>query len=454
MQPRFKPRSHPDAAPLPYRARLMRSANLLLSAMLLAPAVPALSSTRLGGGPSCVRNPEHPARGRTERVLTPVWRLGDDPDDEIFGEILAACRDAAGNICMLDGTLGEVRVYGPDARPHAGREPGGMARPALIRTLGRIGDGPGEYRRPVAMCLLADGRLAVAQMIPARLVLFDREGRPAGAIEPDASSGSPGRGLMLARTALAVGEGVGLTVMMRESGTRRARAVSILALFDLDGRPRARLLVKERAEEPGDRSRLQEADAWDGLERRWTAAADGTIYAAPEYHGYRIHRFDVTLAETVIARDHRPLARDAHERKRREAFFAALAGPQAGVAIEDLHRDIEQVAIGPDGNVWVLASSGAWRNPPGVLATFDIFDSAGRFIEQTALLGEGDPADDDLWLLGDRLLLVRGQRASREHVREEAGERMRDGVAEHGHAGASGRAGGGSDSLACVCYAL
>jgi hypothetical protein len=51
----------------------------------------------------------------------------------------------------------------------------------LLSTLGRAGDGPGEFRRPFAVIVLSDGRLAVADKIHTRVSLFTPEGEYAGA---------------------------------------------------------------------------------------------------------------------------------------------------------------------------------------------------------------------------------------------------------------------------------
>lgn len=72
----------------------------------------------------------------------------DGPDYGVFGRVTgtAVRRDSA--FVVVDGTANEVRVF--------------AARGDLIDRFGRAGDGPGEFRTPVAMALADDGTIAVA----------------------------------------------------------------------------------------------------------------------------------------------------------------------------------------------------------------------------------------------------------------------------------------------------
>lgn len=74
--------------------------------------------------------------------------------------------DSSGNIYVADAAANRIVVI----------DPGG----ALIRTLGREGQGPGDFQAPSALRVLADGRLAVYDRTNRRLSLYDPEGRLSG----------------------------------------------------------------------------------------------------------------------------------------------------------------------------------------------------------------------------------------------------------------------------------
>jgi hypothetical protein len=59
-----------------------------------------------------------------------------------------------------------------------------------------------------------------------------------------------------------------------------------------------------------------------------------------------------------------------------------------------------------DGSLWVLTSRGERASNESVLATFDVFDSQGRFTHQVTIEAEGDPREDAVLFVGDRLFVV------------------------------------------------
>lgn len=64
-----------------------------------------------------------------------------------FGAVTALGFDSAANLYVLDGQAMQVVVFARDG--------------SHVRTFGRAGDGPGEFRRPSRMAVLRDGRTVV-----------------------------------------------------------------------------------------------------------------------------------------------------------------------------------------------------------------------------------------------------------------------------------------------------
>jgi len=153
----------------PHPARLARSTLFhLIATLLLVPAASAGDSTTVDGVP-LVRNPAVPADGERELLLDELWRRGGWDDEEImFGAIRRAVVADDGTVFLLDGQLAEIKVLSPTGE--------------LQATLGREGDGPGEFRNPTDLCLLPDGTVAVTQMFPGKIVKLTRDGEPAGTI--------------------------------------------------------------------------------------------------------------------------------------------------------------------------------------------------------------------------------------------------------------------------------
>jgi hypothetical protein len=100
------------------------------------------------------------------RRLVPELRIGgmEGGDDYLFGQLNALAVDSAGRIYALDGQVPALRVYGADGR--------------YVRTIGRAGEGPGEYTQPDpnGLAVLPDGRILLHDPGNARITVYSPEG--------------------------------------------------------------------------------------------------------------------------------------------------------------------------------------------------------------------------------------------------------------------------------------
>ncbi|MBP2681470.1 MAG: 6-bladed beta-propeller, partial [Candidatus Krumholzibacteriota bacterium] len=92
-----------------------------------------------------VLNPADP--GSAAVVLTPkeLWRTGGDSDEEdvLFGVVAQITSDDSGNVYALDAQLNQVVIFSPEGK--------------YLRSIGREGEGPGEFQRPSDLFLSPDG---------------------------------------------------------------------------------------------------------------------------------------------------------------------------------------------------------------------------------------------------------------------------------------------------------
>ena len=93
-----------------------------------------------------------------------LYRIGTltGEDWEQFGDVHDVAFDGAGNLHIVDTQSDRVFVVGTDGR--------------LIRDLGGKGDGPGEFGNAVAMAVMADGRVVVADLSRRGYHLFGPDG--------------------------------------------------------------------------------------------------------------------------------------------------------------------------------------------------------------------------------------------------------------------------------------
>jgi hypothetical protein len=379
----------------------MRPIQIGAAALALSLFLPAVSLAASWTGEEVdvdgvthVLNPADPLLPPTEVPLTEMWRLGgySDAPEEFFGVISDIVADEQNHFYVLDAQLSEVRIF----------DQSGM----YLRTIGREGEGPGEFRRPSDLNLMPDGSVSVIQAWPSKMVLLTPDGIPAGNFEiTPRGEGFPG--LSAATT---VGDNVAMVYSVsnpdREAG--EFRRTTRLGIFDMSGAEVADLVHATSAMQFNDQ-RLVETD-WNNFERAWSASREGTVAARTEFTDYRIDVWNADgTPRHVIRREYAPHARDDAAVERIKARWGAMIrrwvqNPEYD--IEPHWNPIESVHAREDGTIWVRTSRGTYDRPEGALATFDVFDAQGRFERQVSMQGEFDPVNDGMFLAGGYLLVV------------------------------------------------
>jgi hypothetical protein len=98
--------------------------------------------------------------------LDEVVRIGqlNGPEEYTFADVLAVAARGAGPVYVYDRRLFVLRMYD--------------ATGTYIRTIGRLGSGPGEYRYILGLAMLADGRLAAWDVRGQRVNVYTAGGEP------------------------------------------------------------------------------------------------------------------------------------------------------------------------------------------------------------------------------------------------------------------------------------
>ncbi len=342
-----------------------------------------------------VANGSVPRHGVVDVELQPMWSVGGEQDEaNLFGVISQIIVDEKGNLYVLDQQLSEVAVFAPD-----GRRTG---------TLGREGEGPGEFRRPADVFFLPDGKLAVVQVFPGKIVQLDRQGNPAGNFPFQA--GDPAAGGF---AVLVGGNSRGGSTTL--CGIRQTFAAGKLTQsYFLDGvRPDGSTLgtitAKTAVQDFGNM--VLDELAVDFVWTRWGLAPNGEVLAAPHRDRYFVerHAADGRLLGT-FDRPYESLARDRADHDRAESLLKAQARNYPvppPVKVADREPDIQSLTVLDDGSVWILSGRGQRRQPDGVMLTYDVFDAKGAFDRQVRVHADADGLADQLFLISpDRAVLV------------------------------------------------
>lgn len=339
-----------------------------------------------------VINPAAPIQPGETSEPKELWRLGGDTDDEdeFFGVIAQILSDQAGNIYVLDSQLAEVKIYTSDGE--------------FVRSIGREGEGPGEFRFPTGMFFIPNGNLAVMQVQPGKIVMLTTEGEPAGEypLPP-----TPEGGFINLLGGYAQGGNVVMAAAVSSFAEGRFEQHRYLASVDAGGNETARYYGDTRVIEMANA--ILDDQQWDTFDRRWTVGHDGLVYACVSYPDYQIHVWNPDgSVNRIIERqfDHRKRTVEEKELVTNLMSIFAAQIPNCTVKITDWTKDVENIFVREDGSVWTLNSNGARDYPEGSLGTFDVFDSEGRFVREITLKGEGNPMTDGYFFLQNRLYVV------------------------------------------------
>lgn len=371
-------------------------ACLLTVSLLISPADAGSWKGReeVRDGAVHVLNPADGMEPPVNVELKELWRIGGDTDneDEFFGVINRIMADADGNIYLLDQQLSEVRIFTSDGE--------------YLNTIGREGEGPGEFRRPADMFFVPGGDIGVLQLWPGKIELLTREGDPAGQFPtPEADDG----GFRIFQRGHYAGDHLVLFGAVNSFSEGEFSQTKYLASLDEQGEEIAR--YHEEVRGFNFANTMIDEHVWDTFDRRWTVDEEGRVYAVTQYPDYKIKVWspDGTL-ERVIEREYTHLKRSQkHLDKVRgiyEAFTRQVPNPK--FKFDENHKDIEALHIRNGGELWVQSSRGVYNVPEGALGTFDVFDRKGQFYRQVNLMGEADPEDDGFYFVGDRLYVVTG----------------------------------------------
>jgi len=337
-----------------------------------------------------VHSPAAPVHERMVYEPEELWRIGgfSEAEEELFGVITDIIVDEQRNVYVLDAQLSEIRVFDIEGD--------------YIRTIGREGEGPGEFRYPSDMLFLPDGQLGAIQQN--RLVLFGTEGEPAG----DFHFKEPGGGGFF-RLVNVRPTGDQLAVLY-QLGSKDKTAWSTthrLGLFDMTGKQRI-VIAEARTRMDYTGARFVEED-WNHFDQCWAASPDGRVLARSSSTEYEISVWDSDgKLDRVIHREYPPHRRSSEDiegiRERWSRRFSWL--PDLDFEIEESWAPVHDLYARADGTLWVRTSRGRRNGGEGTLAGFDVFDGNGRFDSEITLRGEFDPDNDGLFLVGDFLFVV------------------------------------------------
>ena len=289
-----------------------------------------------------------------------VYRVGSlaGEDWEQFGRIAGLAFDGSGNLYVLDRQAARVVVVAPDA--------------SHLRTFGRAGDGPGEFRRATRIAVTAEGRAMVFDGEQSTFHIFDPGGQlvrtvrlPGGALMttmPDLDAAGAGLGVIPNGSVASMSFGM-ITGTETDEPVRRSRPVTRLRLSGDEVETDTIAMAWMAAPEPADARPRHEGVTWRGG-RALALAPSMLVGALPDsgvvFSDSSDYSLEVTNAEGAVQRIlMRPIApepvtdriREAEKERRRRDWeqpglrMAGTEMPERAVPMLERIRESQRAAI-------------------------------------------------------------------------------------------------------------
>lgn len=340
-----------------------------------------------------VMNPATPSNGTVSVDVEELWRLGGetDSDEEFFGVISAVTTDKSGNVYLLDSQLAEIKVF--------------SANGEYVRTIGREGEGPGEFRTPTAMFFMPDGNLGVLQPAPPKIVKLTPTGDPAGEmstpkVEVEGFMSLGGASLAGDRLVTLI-QG---SMFNQEKGTFTQKLM--IKSVNNEGVVQASFHEESRLWEFANP--VIDEVTWDTIQNRWAVADDGRVMGCPEHGPYLVKVWNPDgSVDRIIHTEHQRHKRSQAEIDRITSIYEVFTRQAPNSTLKIGEHDKAINSIYTRGNqLWVLGSAGSRQIAQGTIGTFDVYDKQGRFTKQVTLKGEGNAQEDGYFFVDDRLYVV------------------------------------------------
>jgi hypothetical protein len=344
-------------------------------------------------GWTVMNNPASPMEGDTVIQPEPLWRLGGEDEDVLFGLVEDAVVDEQGNSYLLDTILSTVLVVSRDGE--------------ILRNVSGEGDGPGEFRFARELVFLPDGALGIMEMMPGKIVSVDTDGTPRPSFAIDSTDGG---GMMnhlqhiaANRRGVLIGR---VTTNFDENGATIHR---LLSLHGTDGAQKA-VIREDRETQSGGNIQLGGKEG-DEFTANFTLTDDGRVVTYPDSRKYELRVYgEDGSPRQLIRRQYESVRRPEEElaaaRKQAEEMRERFNG-SVEIEVPEMADDIAGVIARPDGELWVANSRGNRESGENSIGWFDVFNAEGQYTRRLLIKADYDPSRDAYTVFGDRLFIFK-----------------------------------------------
>ncbi len=298
-------------------------------------------------GVTVVKNPKEPIHSADVFSLEEELSIGEveGREEYMFSGIRSMVIDDAGRIYVLDRRDPHLRVFERNG--------------AYIRTIGRKGQGPGEFTMPLGVSITRQNELVVDDF-RSRLAFFSLEGEFK-------------RNLQVATIGLlgididSEGNLIGITIVREEENPRYE-----LKKFDSDLN-----YLHSLGSSPTPSANPAGFNPFGGIIRYQIDSNDQVICGYPEDYEIKIFDKEGNLKRKII-KDYDPVEITEEEIKEETEGMP----PEQKLSIPKYHMAYERFTVDDEGRIFVMTHE---RVEEGEGYYYDVFDPEGKFIAKVPL---------------------------------------------------------------------
>lgn len=343
---------------------------LLLSLVVFLPQDKWRGKIKVIDGVPHIMNPDKGMQPQLKISFKKELEIGLEEGDEnyVFEQIIAADVDGEGRIYILDFSACNLRIFSPEGQ--------------YIRTIGRKGQGPGEFTYPVAVSLINPDTLMVVESVSHRFCFFDRKGTFLSYFKPEflgsiqRAEAIPGDRFLITR---------------RGFEKRGNKTFMTLELNIMTGSGKTLCKFAKREVDITDLIQKKKMSQKEILLICWCFDGKGNVFVVDDIYNYQIKVFDLQgRLLRVIQRRFKPLKKTKEEIEKEQQEIEKAQrrlGINIGIEVELAKEKpiIGGVLVDGWGRLWVITPEGA----PKSGTAFDIFDQKGRYLNKVTLNAQG-----------------------------------------------------------------
>ncbi len=345
-----------------------------------------------------VHNSDIPVNPRQTIHMEELWRIDGESEDCVIGSVARIETGDDGRSYLLDTQSGDVVIVDREGR--------------IADRIGRLGEGPGEYGRPVDLFLTNEGLVGIIQAMPGKVVLLAPNGDPQ---ETSPLTKIWDGGMDLLREGKYAANRLFVRTAFRDRSNPNY-STALDGIASIDQKTDSVTWYRDRSiQRPATVNHHREYDrTYSASPWTWAVDCEGAVYVSEAFDKYEIFVYSANgeLFRT-IDRKYKTRTRDKKYRKNLQAAFdigfsgRTYRGVPVTFEVCDVNMDIQEIFARTDGSLWVLSSRGAYDVNEGVIVVFDVFNPSGEFDHQVAVMGEGCYYTDDIFLSGDMFYVIR-----------------------------------------------